>query len=301
MKNGFDNLPTTTAIQARVQLFQPTQKPATRRGEWVETSWGRCKVAGRLGQRHADVFEAIFYHAEKARLNETIDCYELLVDPYRIRSTMSDKKYSGAGLEKLLTELSEALVEIKTDWPAAGHLIDEYKKSTVTKHDPRTGNERPLLYIRVGRAGMDILRKDIGRWRDPAKIARLSSGISQAVARLVLSHRDGGRMKVDTALSAVGILASGYIRLDARKALKADADGLKKCGVVLLDGFVFADRHGVQPPGESENDKKYNCFVTQNGVQPPDDGVQPPDDGVQPPDDGVQPPGALDILGLLES
>jgi len=281
MKNG-SNLPITTVTQSRVALFQPTQIPTRRGGEWVKTSWGKCRVTGRLGQRHADLFESIFYCSEKSRLNETIGCWELLVDPARIRAVLSDKGYSGTGLEKLFTELAEATVEIEADgWTGCGHLVDTHKKSTFTKPNPLTGELRSLVYVRIGDAGMMLLKSDIGRWRDPTPIARLRSGVSQAVARLVLSHRDGGRMRIDTALTAVGIPAKpGHRRRDAREALRGDAEGLARCGVLFLDGFVSAERRVVQPP---------------DGV------VQTPDGVVQPPDGVVQPPDCLESLGLSES
>jgi len=294
------NLPTTTVTQARVQLFQPTQRPTYRRGDWIETSWGRCRVTGRLGQRHADAWEAVCFCAESKR--EFNGRLELLIDPARVRRAMSSKGYSGAGLNTLLIDLTAALVEIDTGegWIGSGHLIEkQFQSKLKMKPDPLTKKERSLIVVVVGEAGMTLLNKDVGRWRNPAPIARLTSGVSQAVARLVLSHRDSGRMRIDTALTAVGVPPDGVERRKARARIRGDAEGLARCGVVVSDGFVFCDRRVPQTPDESENDKKYNCSMTQSVPQPPGSVPQPPGAVPQPPGSVPQPPGGLGYLGPL--
>jgi len=84
--------PTSTAAQSRVALYQPSQRPTLRTGEWMTTSYGRCRVKGKLGQRHADVIDTIMYHAEKRRMAS--GGLELLVDPARVRRMLSDSGYS---------------------------------------------------------------------------------------------------------------------------------------------------------------------------------------------------------------
>ncbi|MHB0992567.1 MAG: hypothetical protein ACYC3O_07715 [Burkholderiales bacterium] len=239
MKNG-DNLPTTTVTQARVCLFQPTQRPVYRRGDWIATSWGRCRVTGRLGQRHADVFESIFFHAEKSRKID--DRLEILVDPARIRKSLSDARYSGAGLQVMLDDLAAALVQIDTEngWVAAGHLIDShYKSSTQKKIDPLTGEERPLIVVKIGDAAMALLADDIKKWRDPAPIARLERGISQAVARFVLSHRpEGQEWKIDSILDAVGV-GTGQERRNRKRELLCDREDLESVGILISGDRIF--------------------------------------------------------------
>ena len=113
MKTGNKVTPTSTALQARVVLYQPTQRPRERQGDWVETKFGRCRVAGRLGQRHADVVEAMLYVAERRR--EVSDGgIELLVDPAMVRRTLSDHNYSLSRIQALLRDLRSATVEIIT-------------------------------------------------------------------------------------------------------------------------------------------------------------------------------------------
>src|SRR5699024_8638613 len=99
MKTGNKVTPTSTALQARVMIYQPSQRPRERKGEWMETSFGRCRVTGRLGQRHADVMECVLYVAERKR-ELTDGGVELLVDPAKLRRTLSDHQYSLTQIEK---------------------------------------------------------------------------------------------------------------------------------------------------------------------------------------------------------
>ncbi|MCE1183750.1 MAG: ABC transporter ATPase, partial [Rhodocyclales bacterium] len=93
MMTGNEVIETRPLTPARVRLFQPSIRPVARKGEWLETAWGRCKVTGRLGQRHADMLEAVLFCAER-RKNEDAGTIKLLVDPARVRKVLSDKRYS---------------------------------------------------------------------------------------------------------------------------------------------------------------------------------------------------------------
>uniref|UniRef100_A0A1I7Z8J6 DUF2384 domain-containing protein n=1 Tax=Steinernema glaseri TaxID=37863 RepID=A0A1I7Z8J6_9BILA len=98
---------------ARVMIYQPSQRPRERAGQWIDTSFGRCRVTGRLGQRHADIVESMLYVAERRR--EISDGgIELLIDPAKLRRMLSDHQYSHDRIKKLLTDLRAATVEIVT-------------------------------------------------------------------------------------------------------------------------------------------------------------------------------------------
>ncbi|CAH1043628.1 hypothetical protein [Halomonas sp. TD01] len=89
MMTGNRVAPTSTALQARVMIYQPSQRPQERAGQWMNTSFGRCRVTGRLGQRHADIVESMLYVAERRR--EISDGgVELLVDPAKLHRMLSD-------------------------------------------------------------------------------------------------------------------------------------------------------------------------------------------------------------------
>ncbi|NMT18722.1 ABC transporter ATPase, partial [Vibrio parahaemolyticus] len=78
-------------------------------GEWMETRFGRCRVTGRLGQRHADIVESMLYLAERRR-DISDGGVELLVDPAKLRRILSEHQYSDNRLKKLVCELRAATV-----------------------------------------------------------------------------------------------------------------------------------------------------------------------------------------------
>ncbi len=238
MKNGnHQAVPTTTVTQSRVKLFQPSQRPTARVSEWMETSFGKCKVVGRLGQRHADVVEAILFCSEKRR-DISDGGVELLVDPARVRKTLSDSRYSLAQIEKLLAELRAVTITIEApqfDFPIIGGLIDHVIPSQMKRRDPLTGGERDLWRVRLGVALVMLLKNDLSLYYDPAPICRLQHGISQAVARHLLTHKTEphGGWYIDTVISAVYAVASSQTVRDARRRLKEDVDELSVLGLII--------------------------------------------------------------------
>ena len=89
---GNRRVPTSTWVQARVALFQASQRPTRRVGEWqvrvTKKGERRVRVTGRLGQRHADVLEAICFTALRRR--DVVDGgIELLVDPHQVRRVVA--------------------------------------------------------------------------------------------------------------------------------------------------------------------------------------------------------------------
>ena len=253
---GNEVIQTASVTPARVRLFQPTQRPIRRDGDWLATTWGRCRVHGRLGQRHADLLEAILFCAERRR-DEDAGTIKLLVDPARVRKVMSDDRYSLQQLWKLLRELRECTVEIDT--PKArvmGGVVEsaEYTKQE-TRIDPLTGEPRRLWTIRLGKAWAELMRLDLPLRYDPAPIARLEHGISQAVARHVLTHRaePKGGWTMDGVIEAVAGPTGNQALWDARRRLRGDAGGLAEMGIVLNGDRIhrLAQTPGrmVHPPG----------------------------------------------------
>jgi len=243
-ENGNQVTPTTTVLQARVVLFQPSQRPRNRRGDWVQTQYGQCRVTGRLGQRHADVLEAMLYVAERRR--DTDDGgVELLVDPAALRRMLSDHQYSYSGIQDLTSELRAASIEIVTPEmePSGdriiGGLIDHAVPSPMTRRDPLTGGERNLWRVRLGVALVTLLDHDLNLYYQPAPIARLKHGISQAVARHVLTHKHqpNGGWHMDTLIRAVcGEGVNGKTMRNARFRLNQDAELLADLGIRISEG-----------------------------------------------------------------
>lgn len=245
-KTGNKVAPTSTALQARVALFQPSRRPVERQGDWLETSFGKCRVKGRLGQRHADVLEATLYVAERKR--EISDGgIELLVDPYKLRSALTSGAYSYEGIQKIFTELRTATLEIITPEleesgdKIIGGLIDHVVPSPMTRHNP-LGKERNLWRVRLGVALVMLLEKDLNLYYEPTPISQLKHGVSQAVARHVLTHarQPSGGWHVDTLLKTVyGSTPTVRNIQNGRARLKQDAEKLKSLGIKVENGRVF--------------------------------------------------------------
>ncbi|HEQ1688469.1 TPA: ABC transporter ATPase [Pseudomonas aeruginosa] len=241
MTTGNQVVPTSTALQARVMIYQPSQRPRERSGQWIDTGFGRCRVTGRLGQRHADIVESMLYVAERRR--EISDGgIELLIDPAKLRRMLSDHQYSHDRIKKLLTDLRAATVEIVTPEMEStgdsiiGGLIDHVRPSPMTRRDPLTGGERHLWRVRLGVALVMLLERDLSLYYPPAPIARLQHGISQALARHVLTHRHdpAGGWHLDTLIRAVGGEAVNSMMLrNYRRRLKDDTAGLIEIGIEI--------------------------------------------------------------------
>ena len=239
MKAGNQVVPTSTALQARVMIYQPSQRPQERKGQWMDTGFGRCRVTGRLGQRHADIVESMLYVAERRR-DISDGGIELLVDPAKLRRTLSDHQYSHDHILKLLTDLRAATVEIVTPEleqrgdRIIGGLIDHVIPSPMTRRDPLSGGERNLWRVRLGVALVMLLERDLSLYYPPGPIARLQHGISQAVARHVLTHKHDpiGGWHLDTLIRAVcGERISSKEMINGRYRLKRDAADLRKMGI----------------------------------------------------------------------
>ncbi len=289
---GNEVIQTTSVTPARVRLFQPSQRPTRRDGEWIATSWGRCRVHGRLGQRHADLVEALLYSAERRR-DEDAGTIKLLIDPARVRKVMSAERYSVQQIWKLLRELRECTVEIDTaKTRVMGGVVEsaEYTKKE-TRADPLSGEQRRLWTIRLGKAWAELMRLDLPLHYDPAPIARLDHGISQAVARHILTHKaePRGGWTLDGLIDVVAGKISSADRRNARRRLRADAAGLEAAGIEI-DGDR-AHRLGVSHPPRA---------TTQTVPQPPDGVSHPPDIVPQPPGACHTRPGPLGLSGSLE-
>lgn len=238
MITGNKVAPTSTALQARVALFQPSQRPTLQKNKHLTTSYGECSVTGRLGQRHADLLEALLFCAERKReIND--GGIELLVDPAQVRKTLSDSRYSYEQIEKLLVELRTATITIRAtnlDFPVIGGLIDHAIPSPMTRHDPLTGGERSLWRVRLGVALVMLLENDLALYYKPAPLARLKHGVSQAVARHVLTHKNtpSGGWHLNTLIAAVyGDNPTPKQISNARTRIKQDYKKLAEMGVFI--------------------------------------------------------------------
>jgi len=239
-----DTLPTTTAHQSRLRIFQPTRRPVWL-DETYQTKWGTCKVTGKIGQSHADVLESIFFKAEKFEFLDS-GGMKILVDPFKVRSTAGGDKLNKAQLDKLLKDLMAVVIELKIDLNndrSFGHIIDEVNETNVKAitRPGAIGQNRKMWRVDISKNFLKLINSDIKLYYDPAPIAQLTNGISQAIARHVLTHKSApsGGWTVDKLIEAVGAGSSQKDKSNRRAELKRDAEGLKIIGLLLENGRIL--------------------------------------------------------------
>lgn len=227
-------VPTSTVHQARLQIFQPTRRPEMTE-RIIETAWGKVRVKGKLGQAHADVLEAILHAGEKPAGIED-GRIKLLVDPAKVRRL---SRQDGTTFKAILDDLMQALVQIVEPEPLAGlgHLIDHIRTAKgITAHDPlHPDTQRALWRVDLGKSLCQMIEADLWQRRDPSGVASLRHGISQAIARHVMSHKQGTctHWGVDTLIRAVAGDLSDQALRDRRREIRADAPALAVLGIQI--------------------------------------------------------------------
>jgi hypothetical protein len=257
------HFPTTTAHTVRLRMFQATRRPKLHE-EVIVTSWGKVRVKGRLGQQHADVFEAICYEREKrAELED--GRIKLLVDPAKVRrrsrqtsGTGLDANGKGTTLQRIIDDLQQVIIEIiePAHLACQGHLIDHIDRAVRSNGTPLTrrnplGGERALWRVEIGKAFCKLVATDIWVGYDPGPLARLRHGGSQAVARHVLTHKTqpAGGWTLDRLIrTVVGEEIGEQTLRDARRFIRADASALREIGIEIDGNRVHVDqrRDGVE-------------------------------------------------------
>ena len=238
-----EKLPTATAHQARLRMFQPTRRPKLIE-EIIKTAWGTARIKGRLGQAHADILEATLSGCERhAQLED--GRIKLLIDPYRITKIANQPSWST--FKKNLDDLMQALIEIKDPehLRCLGHLIDHIDKAvrfdgtTITKHNP-LGGEREMWRVEIGKAGTMLIENDLKLYYRTQEIASLKYGISQAMVRHILTHKTepNGGWKLDELILSLCPGISNENKRHRRHEILGDMASLVKIGVFIEGGRV---------------------------------------------------------------
>lgn len=240
MQTSKPPMPTTTAHAARLCLFQPTRRPRQLKQHEIATPWGKVLLTGRLGQQHADFFEALCFERER-RVDFEDGRIKLLVDPAAVRRRA--RIASGQEFTEIKTELQAAVIQIlePTRFACSGHLvdhIDEAKRddgSFLTRPNP-LGGDRRLWRVDVGKALCRLVAGDIWLGYDPRPIAAIGCGIAQAVARHALTHErePRGGWTLDGLIHAVrpGTQTDAAMR-KARHQIREAAEALQTAGVTV--------------------------------------------------------------------
>ena len=255
-------LPTTSAYASRLLIYQATREPVKMTGEWITTPWGRVRIKGALGQRHADVME-IMQRTTLQVHRKKDGRVDLLIDPYVVRRAMASphqkpqsKKrsptgsavalYSGRGLDILIDGLRDADVEWEMKGGERGgvtKIVQAKEWAKVYAHDPlRPDDDRALWRITLS-AQWVALMGDLGLWYDPSAIVHMTYATSQAAARLVLGHDRkkwyGRRLSFKAIFDQMQI-PQGQPRWDARRRIHKDAERFAEYGLEI-DGDQIVD------------------------------------------------------------
>jgi len=236
---GDAGIATQHVTPLRLRVFAATQRPVAVHDVTIDTPWGSVRVRGRLGQRHADVYETIRRVACDQR-TEPDGARVLLVDPADVRRGLGDGWYSAERIDALLDDLLHAVIDLRCPrGRARGHFIDQITETKVAV--PARGGiqtePRRLWRVRLGAVAVALDHWDLGLHYDPRPVTRLRSGVAQAVVRHVLTHsRDHqprGGWTVDGLLDAVCGDLTPEARRNRRRELRADAEGMRRCGVLI--------------------------------------------------------------------
>lgn len=244
----------TTAAQCRIPIFQPTRRPRYIEGVEVSTSYGRAIVDGKIGMQHRDFIECCRLTAIEQGLDGA-DRFCCIVDPNKLRTAMS------AGRARIcwqqLKELAEDLrhceireVEIysRPNWGVVtAGILDSVTFKGVGVVEGKTGHgcqvgERELWKVPFSEAWTSLIGIDLpvsyrGRL---LSIIKLRHGVSQAVARLMLSHAVGATYSINEALAFVGA-TNISTRRHRRGELFADADVLAGMGIRITGEILVAE------------------------------------------------------------
>jgi len=233
------HLAVATVHENRLPIFDPTNRPQERK-KVMTTPYGNIIVQGRLGQRHKDLLEIVRVIAET--IGKTADsrlC--ILVDLYLLRKKIG-KYYSYETLMQLFKDLLRTNIELEI--PHLIHLnigfnpTGQFLESVI----PIKDGKKVKLRIEFGKFGTLLYAKDIKIFYDPEPISKMNHGISKAIARYCLSHRNQpkGGWKLDTLIYAVlGKDAKEYEIRKARKRIREDAEMLKSCGIEIIGDRIF--------------------------------------------------------------
>jgi hypothetical protein len=234
----------------------------------IETPWGTAKLEGKLGQKHAALLEACSYYAEDWRMTDS-EQIVLLVDPYKLRTVLS-KQESGSGetkarksiysyeqTKRMFKDLKEATIEMTFETATQRHYIlggvlDNYEESELKVSSPgaRIGKEgqRAKWRITLNKAYVNLIRRDLRLDYDPTRLMSFRTGVGQAVARHLLTHRQApnGGWYIDGLLKAVGVTGTSTTMAEKRREVRSDREAFRELGYVFDD-----DDRKIRPATES--------------------------------------------------
>lgn len=238
----------TTAAQCRISIFQPTRIPVHRIDE-VETPYGRAVVQGRLGMRHKDFIEC----SKLTAVEQGIDAagrYCCITDPNVLRTAMSigRSRICWQQMKDLAEELRTCKIQDLEIYSRPGFgiitsgILDSVVYQGVGAIEARPGtrrgsgpcSSRELWKIAFSEAWTQLFQHDIQISYGGClpQIVALRHGVSQAVARFMLSHQPGASYSIKQALEIVGAARPETLRHRVKELL-SDEEALDQMGIKI--------------------------------------------------------------------
>jgi hypothetical protein len=240
-------LPTAAGVFYRTRIFEAERRPKESTRD-IDTAWGKATVKGRLGQSAADFLEGLLHFGKWTRVVQEglFPAAIVQVDRYRVRRAMGvNYAFSSTGLDEIIADLQQSLVEVSINGELVrGQLIGDsrgHARSSGTRGkfiDPEEGAESQPKVLDVVVRWPVLLALATGEsllFHDPRRVAVLRSGIAQAFARHVLTHRDlGDGWFIDTILKHIGGGKSPEWMRRARMTIWSKQEQLAALGIVLV-------------------------------------------------------------------
>jgi hypothetical protein len=243
-RKKLDSVGVATESLNRLPVFQPTMKPREE-VRVFENKYGKLLVKGRLGQPHKNLLETILWKKELHDYFRDGDTryLKVLYDKQKVRKYLSQSqksKYSQERYEALLEDMMRTIITLETEKvKIQGPLIIEINDSpvlrTVASKSPIIPNQVPLTTIKFGAIATALLEKELKFTYDPKPVMKLSSGISQALVRYLLTHRSHPQAGYHLRELIANLIenAEGQKWKDIKKALKEDAKLLETIGIAI--------------------------------------------------------------------
>lgn len=230
---------------SRLAIFWPSLKKVPV-GVWEgENKWGKYRVEGKLSQTHRTILDSILaFHIVCKRLHNEDDSpggAVFIVNPYEITNSVGMTTRRD-WFKNVLADLKQASIMIVINGREHhASIVSEYEDMEEgffkTMPDPKdktraTKVKIPLMRITISSAWLKILDETLVVHYAPLvrQVARLKSGISQSLVRLMLTHQQS-RCKLDEALKTINVIRPDMTRQGihiAKKTLMAEAKKLEE-------------------------------------------------------------------------
>ena len=234
------------SIASRIPIFSPTRRPSVVEQWEAVTPWGNAIITGRLGQQHRDLLDAARQVAIEEQWTQDGRLH-LKLDPARLRSALGGDSVNPRLVAEWIEDLRVAKVELRIgNRVIVGGLIGEYELSsdpTILHSRPGAhGAERHYMRLSFSTAWSKLIEEDRMQCYPLAKVIQMKHGISQAIARFCLSHREIND-SIEGLMAKVG--DSGRLR-NRRRELAHDCELLAELGI-KIEGDRVTRRAQTKP------------------------------------------------------